>query len=161
MLDVDVPADAPLRRPTARARRALAWAQIGLACLVVLAAIAVGGAVQARIDDHNARHAGPIRVPPSTAVLLEAAPAPPLPGVSSAPDGPGLARGTAGYPGGDHTVAVTGHDGPLAALGTLLVGWILTAAAGTVGRRRLERQEDERWAAGWAGVEPLWSGRVP
>lgn len=51
-------------------------------------------------------------------------------------------------------------DGSLAALGVLLVGWTLVACAGTVGRRRVEEWESARWAAGWARVEPVWSGRV-
>lgn len=51
-------------------------------------------------------------------------------------------------------------DGSLAALGTLLVGWTLVACAGTVGRRRLDEREGARWAADWARVEPVWTGRV-
>lgn len=51
-------------------------------------------------------------------------------------------------------------DGSLAALGTLLVGWTLVACVGTVGRRRLDESESDRWAADWARVEPVWSGRV-
>lgn len=153
MVGVDVPVDAPLRRPTARARRALVWAQAGLACLVVLAAAAVGGAVQDRIDDRD----GPVpdrSAVPAAVVLPEARPAP-LAG--DLVDG----RGPAPTTDGGHTVGIDGDEGPIAALGTLLVGWILTAALGTVGRRRLEEREDERWAAEWAGVEPVWSGRVP
>lgn len=53
------------------------------------------------------------------------------------------------------------HDGSLATAGTLVVGWTLTAMGGTVGRRRLDDLEDARWKAEWAGVEPVWSGRVP
>jgi hypothetical protein len=142
MVDVDVPADAPLLRPTARARRALVWIQLGLACLVVLVAAEVGGAVQDRIDDRAGRLPDRIGVQ-AQAVLPEARPV----------------HGAAPNTGGGRTVE--GDEGPIAALGTLLVGWILTAAVGTVGRRRLEERENERWAAEWAGVEPVWSGRVP
>jgi hypothetical protein len=147
MVDVDVPADAPLRRPTARARRALLWAQLSLTCLVVLVAAAVGGVVQDRIDDRDARLPDPPTAQPATAPLttglIEARPV----------RGPIASSG--------HAIALGGSEGPLAALGTLLVGWTLTAAAGTVGRRRLEEREHDRWAADWAGVEPAWSGRVP
>lgn len=58
-------------------------------------------------------------------------------------------------------VAPPTAGGALPALGALLVGWTLTAAAGTVGRRRLEDREAARWDSEWARVEPLWSGRVP
>jgi hypothetical protein len=51
-------------------------------------------------------------------------------------------------------------DGSLAALGTLLVGATLVACIGTVGRRRLDDSESDRWASDWARVEPVWSGRV-
>lgn len=135
--------------------------------------MAVGGAVQDQLD---ARLPQATRPQPTT-VLLEAVPTPPLPGVTDsavptrstlAGDArtglvwaePGLTRGTAVDPDRSHST-VTAHEGAIAALGTLIVGWTLTAAGGTVGRRRLEEQEHDRWAAGWAGIEPEWSGRVP
>ncbi|WP_300018385.1 hypothetical protein [Pseudonocardia sp.] len=148
------PAAAPLRRPTAHARRALVAAQIGLACLVVLAAAAVGGAVQDRVDDRAGLRPAPVGTQQAV-VRDESRPASRTAGLDDPPRGRGAAPGEIGRP-----ATRGGNEGPLAALGTLLVGWTLTAAAGTVGRRRLEEWEHDRWAAEWAGVEPVWSGRV-
>lgn len=149
-MDVDVPADAPLRRPTAPARRTLCWAQIVLGMLVVIAAYAVGGAVQERGD---ARAATGTDAP----VVLDEAVIPPPVGE------PALARGAAA--GSEvHRHSVSGSDtvgdGALAAVGTLIVGATLTASAGTIGRRRLDDHEAARWDSDWARVEPVWSGRV-
>lgn len=52
------------------------------------------------------------------------------------------------------------HDGVLAGIGTLVVGWTLVGAAGTVARRRVEERESARWEREWAAVEPAWSGRA-
>ncbi len=147
MVDVDLPAAAPLRRPTAAARRTLCWAQLLFGALVVLASVAVGGAVQERIDDRA------LLEPEAPVVLAETH-------VPSAE--PVLARGAVAGIAHDHTVfdADTVADGSLAGLGTLIVGTTLTASAGTVGRRRLDDREAARWDADWARVEPVWSGRV-
>lgn len=106
--------------------------QLVLAVGVVLAAVVVGHLVQSRVD---ARAAAPgtaeLAISPRQEVVD--------PSVTGA--------------------GATG-DGSLAALGTLLVGWTLVACTGTVGRRRLDEWESARWAAGWARVEPVWSGRV-
>lgn len=142
--DVDVPAEVPLRRPTARVRRTLCWAQVALGGLVVLAATGVGAAVDERVADHAAA-SPPAASSPAAAALIEVAPASQTP----------LDTATA-----EDTGSVSVGDGALAAVGTLIVGWTLTAAVGTIGRRRLDDLEDARWSAEWAQVEPLWSGRV-
>lgn len=129
--------DLPLRRPTARLRRALGWLQVYLGVGVVLAAVAVGHLVQTGVD---ARPPGPS---PVAEVVRP------------------VAVDDVGLTGAGVTGAGTVADGALAALGVLLVGWTLVAAAGTVGRRRLDEQESDRWAADWMRIEPVWSGRVP
>jgi hypothetical protein len=133
--------DLPLRRPTARLRRALGWLQVYLGVGVVLAAVAVGQLVQLRVDSRPAD--------PAPVTLSEVA----RPGGSALPADV-VPAGT----------GVTGSgavgDGALAAIGVLIVGWTLVAAAGTVGRRRLDEHESARWATDWKRVEPVWSGRV-
>lgn len=148
MVDVDVPAAAPLRRPTAAARRTLCWAQLLLGGAVVLAAVAVGGVVQDRIDDRAAV------ARPEVPVVLDEARVPSAKTV--------LARGAVDGHAHDHSAsgANTVVDGALAGLGTLIVGATLTASVGTVGRRRLDDRESARWEGDWARVEPEWSGRV-
>lgn len=138
--------DQPLRRPTARLRRALGWLQVYLGIGVVLAAVVVGHLVQVGIDS---RHADP-----SPAVLPETV----RPGGSVVLDAAELA--SAGLTSAGVTGSGAVGDGALAALGVLIVGWTLVASAGTVGRRRLDEHESARWAAGWKRVEPVWSGRV-
>lgn len=136
--------DSPLRRPTAGLRRTLGWAQLALTAAVVLGAVLVGHLVQGQVD---ARTAGADRPSATgTAVLPEVAATAPVAG--SPVSSPSVTEGGAV------------GDGALAALGTLLVGWTLVASAGTIGRRRLDDRESERWAAEWARVEPVWSGRV-
>lgn len=105
----------------------------------MLAATGVSAAVEERVADHASAS------PPAAAALIEVAPASPPPLDTATSEGTGSA------PVG---------DGALAAVGTLIVGWTLTAAVGTIGRRRLDDLEDARWSAEWAQVEPLWSGRV-
>lgn len=134
--------DSPLRRPTAGLRRTLGWAQLALTAAVVLGAVLVGHLVQGQVD---ARATGADR-PSATAALPEVAATASM--VGSPVSSPSVAEGGAV------------GDGALAALGTLLVGWTLVASAGTIGRRRLDDRESERWAAEWARVEPVWSGRV-
>lgn len=143
-MDVDVPADARLRRPTAAARRALCWAQIVLCMLVVLAAWAAGATVQERVD----ARAAPASDDP--VVLVEAV-------IPSRIGDPAAARSEVV---GAERQDDSETDGALAAIGTLIVGATLTASAGTVGRRWLDDHEAARWDAGWARVEPVWSGRV-
>lgn len=155
MTDVDVPADTPLRRPTAAARRGLCWAQILLGAVVLLTAYAVGGAVQERIDAREAAHSDVNHTagrPLSAALVETVLPAPAGEPVRADPAGAVHHHGS--------TDAATVGDGALAALGTLIVGATFTAAAGTVGRRWLDDREAARWDADWARVEPVWSGRL-
>lgn len=123
-------------------RRALGWAQLALTAGVVLVAVLVGHLVQGVVD---ARAAVADRVP-AAAVLPEVAASASM--VGSPVSSPSVTDGGAV------------GDGAPAALGTLLVGWTLVASAGTIGRRRLDDRESDRWAAEWARVEPVWSGRV-
>lgn len=134
--------DSPLRRPTAALRRTLGWAQLALTAGVVLGAVLVGHLVQAQVDAR-----APVADRPSAAAVL--------PGVAAT-------ASMVGSPVSSPSVTDGGAvgDGALAALGTLLVGWTLVASAGTIGRRRLDDRESDRWAAEWARVEPVWSGRV-
>lgn len=137
----------PLRRPTARLRRALGWLQVYLGAGVVLAAVAVGHLVQVQVDS---RPAGP-----SPVTLPEAA----RPGPAVALDDAVLT--SAGLTSAGLTGSGAVGDGALAAIGVLIVGGTLVASAGTVGRRRLDEHESARWAADWKRIEPVWSGRVP
>ncbi len=115
---------------------------------MVLAAYAVGGAVQEHAD---AREGSRTDAP----VVLDEAVVPlPI-------GGPALAGGAVTGSAGHHVSGSdTDGDGALAAVGTLIVGATLTASAGTIGRRRLDDHEAARWDADWARVEPVWSGRV-
>jgi DNA mismatch repair protein MutH len=117
--------ETPLHRPTATARRLLAWAQAGAVAAVLGLAAVVGTAVQAHLDAH----------PDRPAVLVE-------------------------VPGGVVAGGPSEHDGALAGIGVVVVGWTLVGCAGTVGRRRLDDRDSDRWERGWAAVEPTWSGRV-
>jgi len=51
-------------------------------------------------------------------------------------------------------------NGLLAGLSTLGCCWTLLGATGAIWRRRLDDRDLRDWAAGWARVEPRWSGRT-
>lgn len=63
-------------------------------------------------------------------------------------------------PGGVIAGEPSEHVGALAGIGVVIVGWTVVGCAGTVGRRRLDDRDSERWEREWAAVEPRWSGRV-
>lgn len=117
--------DRPLHRPTATARRLLAWAQALAIAAVLGLALVLGALVQAHLDAR----------PDRPAALVE-------------------------VPGGVIASGPSEHDGVLAGIGAAIVGWTLVGCAGTVGRRRLDDRDSERWEREWAAVEPTWSGRV-
>jgi hypothetical protein len=49
--------------------------------------------------------------------------------------------------------------GILAGIGVLLCCWAVLAAVSAGWRSRLAALDSSRWAADWARVEPVWSGR--
>lgn len=59
------------------------------------------------------------------------------------------------------TTTEAGVSGLVAGIGAVLGGWFVLAVLAAVARGRLAAADDRRWAAEWARVEPLWSGRVP
>lgn len=145
-----------LHRPTARARRRLWCAQLTGAALVVLAAVGVAAAAA---PEHT-------RSIPVTAVLAEAAPALPLPGVVDAAvptpthwhDRQGTER--SGLVWVDVGTGRVDSGGPSAGVAVLIPGWLVVGAAGVVARSRFDARDSAHWDAEWARVEPVWSGRV-
>lgn len=121
--------DLPLRRPTAGARRALAWAQLLGALAVLAAATVVGTVVQDRLDAQAGR--------PASEVLVE------VPGTALVPPAPSEADGALA---GIGTVIV----------GWTLVASAGTVARRRLEDRESERWERE-WAAvepEWSGRVP-------
>lgn len=176
------PASAALLRPTDHARRAVRRAQLLLGLVAVVVAVPVGIAAG---QGSPGPSSGRLSV---SAELLEPAPAAetavtgaavPTPARWSTPDGAthtgrlwaeaGLARGAQvtatidpsgrpvepGSPAEDPSVT-----GLLAGTAVVVTCWVLLVLAGIAAHRRLAALDSRRWAAEWARVEPLWSGRA-
>lgn len=168
-------------RPTDHARRALRRAQLLLGALAVAVAVPVGVAAA------SSAPAPPTAVVTVPAELLAPAPAPEVAVVNmavpttahwSTPDGEtvtgtvwaeaGLAQGAVvavvldavGRPvepaARFEDPAVTGS---LAGAATLVTCWGLLGLGLAASRARLAALDSTRWAADWARVEPIWSGR--
>jgi hypothetical protein len=175
------------RRPTDRLEDAVAWLVVSLALLVALAGVVVGatsasdGRERATAERHE-------RVPVRVVLLEPAVVTPstdglpvavavrgrwllprgqqrvaPIVTATSEPAGAALTGWVdrAGNPvpaPGDPSLAVVG--GVLRGLLVLAVGWFLLALAWWRVRRWTAARNAQRWARGWARVEPAWSGRL-